>query len=131
MSIKPGKLEIVLEDSTKKVRIGRVKKIAPPKAVNPHHIYVNHHTKLMSTFKKAEKLLNTKLDYVILHATSVSIPYAIRVANLLKESMKGSVTADIRTGTVKVTDRDETEPTEPKDTNRSISLVSIRIARVL
>ncbi|CAD5230136.1 unnamed protein product [Bursaphelenchus xylophilus] len=130
MKQKPPKLTFEIEDNSRRVQSGRVKKISPPKAISKHDIYVNHHTPIMATFKKAEKLLNTSIDFVDLHGTAKSIPNTIRIANLLLEAMKGSVKADIRTGTVEVTDRDE-EAKDQQDKHRAISLVNVRVSRVI
>lgn len=87
-----------------KQRADFVKKTLPRRPNSDNDVYVNQHTKLTATFKKCEKLLNQKLNYLNLHGMAISISKTIRLANLLRDALKNSVSINIHTGTVQVTD---------------------------
>lgn len=96
---------------------GFVKRILPARESSINDVFVNKlasfynacilllfssHTKLTAIFAKCRKLLDQKVDYIVLHGLGRSIPKTIRLANLLKDALKSSINVNIRTGTVTV-----------------------------
>ncbi|VDK75516.1 unnamed protein product [Litomosoides sigmodontis] len=100
-----------------------------PKAKND--IYITRHTSIVAQKARIIKLLDEKMNEVILHGLGAAVSRTINVALQIQRKLVDTVKLDVRTGTVKVTDslfplKDEMDF---KTRNRLISAVHIRISR--
>ncbi|KAI6205026.1 Ribonuclease P [Aphelenchoides besseyi] len=95
-----------------------IKRSLPSRPSSPNDVYVNQKTKLTGTFKKCIKLLDQKVNYVDIHGMAVSIPKTIRLANMLKDALKESISVNVRTGTVTVTDHHYEDSEAPNKKSR-------------
>ncbi|KAI6173157.1 Ribonuclease P protein subunit p20 [Aphelenchoides besseyi] len=125
-----------------------IKRSLPSRPSSPNDVYVNQKTKLTGTFKKCIKLLDQKVNYVDIHGMAVSIPKTIRLANMLKDALKESISVNVRTGTVTVTDHHyedsevpnkklrssnstaEDEDSSRRSIQRKTSVIHIRVKRL-
>ncbi|KAI6192658.1 Ribonuclease P protein subunit p20 [Aphelenchoides fujianensis] len=108
---------------TAQPKIAFVKRSLPPRPTSANDVYVNQKTKLSATFMKCRKLLDQKLNFLD----------TLRLANMLKDAMKGSIAVNVRTGTVTVTDHHYEETADDADrrsVRRKSSVVHVRIQRL-
>uniref|UniRef100_A0A915N687 FAD/NAD(P)-binding domain-containing protein n=1 Tax=Meloidogyne javanica TaxID=6303 RepID=A0A915N687_MELJA len=101
-----------IEEETKKMKICETKKenVEICKRVPPHPIWagndvcVTRKTHIIAQFKKCKYLLDRKFDFVKIHALGKAINQALCLALKIEEEMHNSISVNILTGTVEVTD---------------------------
>ncbi|KAM3721894.1 NADPH:adrenodoxin oxidoreductase [Dirofilaria immitis] len=100
-----------------------------PKAKND--VYITRHTSIAAQKARIIRLLDEKMDEVVLHGLGTAVSRTINVALQIQRKLVDTVKLDVKTGTIKVTDSlfplyDEVDF---KTRNRLISAVHIRISR--
>lgn len=107
------------------------------KNLPPHYpktksdIYITRHTCLAAQKTRVIKLLDEKVDYVVLHGLGKAISRTINVALQIQRELVNTVDLDVKTGTVQVNDDlyplyDEVDR---KTRSRPISAVHVKISR--
>ncbi|VBB25694.1 unnamed protein product [Acanthocheilonema viteae] len=107
------------------------KNLPPQFSKRKNDIYITRHTSIAAQKARVIRLLDEKMDEVVLHGLGAAVSRTINVALQIQRKLVDTVKLDVKTGTVKVTDSlfplyDEVDF---KTRNRSISAVHIRISR--
>uniref|UniRef100_A0A0R3RVX0 Ribonuclease P protein subunit p20 n=1 Tax=Elaeophora elaphi TaxID=1147741 RepID=A0A0R3RVX0_9BILA len=107
------------------------KNLPPQFSKAKNDIYITRHTSIAAQKARAIRLLDEKMDEVVLHGLGRAVSQTIDVALQIQRKLVNTVKLDVKTGTVKVTDNlfPLYDKVDLKTRNRLISAVHVRISR--